>query len=63
MGHSAGPLSPKLLREEQHENNKTLNALGNHYEELQGVRIRELEKPMEKIEDLELGDLKEIKEV
>ena len=42
---------------------KTLNALGNHYEELQGVRIRELEKPMEKIEDLELGDLKEIKEV
>ena len=42
---------------------KTLNTLGNHYEELQGVRIRELEKPMEKIEDLELGDLKEIKEV
>ena len=39
---------------------KTLNALGNHYEELKGTRIKALEKPMEKIEGLELGDLKEI---
>lgn len=42
---------------------KTLNALGNHFEELKGTRIRALEKPMEKIEGLELGDLKEIKEI
>ena len=39
---------------------KTLNVLGNHYEELKGTRIKALEKPMEKIEGLELGDLKEI---
>ena len=42
---------------------KTLNSLGNHYEELKGTRIRALEKPMEKIESLELGEAKEIKEI
>ena len=42
---------------------KTLNSLGNHYEELKGTRIRALEKPMEKIESLELGEGKEIKEL
>ncbi len=42
---------------------KTLNSLGNHYEELKGTRIRALEKPMEKIESLELGEGKEIKEI
>ena len=42
---------------------KTLNSLGNHYEELKGTRIRALEKPMEKIESLELGEAKEEKEI
>ena len=42
---------------------KTLNSLGNHYDELKGTRIRALEKPMEKIESLELGEGKEIKEI
>ena len=42
---------------------KTLNSLGNHYEELKGTRIRALEKPMEKIESLELGEAKEETEI
>ena len=42
---------------------KTLNSLGNHYEELKGTRIRALEKPMEKIESLELGEAKEQTEI
>ncbi len=42
---------------------KTLNSLGNHYEELKGTRIRALEKPMEKIESLELGEAKEQAEI
>jgi len=42
---------------------KTLNTLGNHFEELKGTRIRALERPMEKIENLELGDPKEFKEI
>ena len=33
---------------------KTLGALSNHYDELIGPRLRGVEKPMEKIEDLEL---------
>ncbi len=37
---------------------KTLNALSNHYEDLKGPRLRELEKPMEKIKELELGKQK-----
>ncbi|MBL51573.1 MAG: recombinase RmuC [Candidatus Marinimicrobia bacterium] len=41
---------------------KTLNSLGNHYEELSGTRRRALEKPMEKIEELELGT-KEVKSI
>jgi len=35
---------------------KTLNSLGNHFEDLSGPRRRALEKPMEKIEELELGN-------
>ena len=42
---------------------KTLNSLGNHYEELKGTRIRALEKPMEKIESLELGEAREQTEI
>ena len=42
---------------------KTLNTLGGHYEDLSGTRRRALEKPMEKIESLELGEAKEIKEI
>ena len=34
----------------------SLNALNNHYENLRGPRIRELEKPMDKIIELELGE-------
>ncbi|MAV95837.1 MAG: recombinase RmuC [Candidatus Marinimicrobia bacterium] len=34
---------------------KSLNALSNHYEDLKGPRLRELEKPMEKISELQLG--------
>ena len=34
---------------------KTINALNNHYDELKGPRIRALEKPMDKINKLELG--------
>ena len=35
---------------------KSLNALSNHFEDLKGPRLRELEKPMDKISDLQLGD-------
>jgi len=38
---------------------KSLNALSNHYEELKGPRFRELEKPMDKISELELGEKKQ----
>ena len=34
---------------------KSLNAFSNHYEDLRGPRLRELEKPMEKISELQLG--------
>lgn len=34
---------------------KTLISLGNHYDELNGTRRRALEKPMDKIQDLQLG--------
>ncbi|MBT3216046.1 MAG: DNA recombination protein RmuC [Candidatus Marinimicrobia bacterium] len=34
---------------------KTLGTLSNHYDELSGPRLRALEKPMEKIEDLQIG--------
>ena len=34
---------------------KSLGALTNHYEDLTGPRLRELEKPMEKISELQLG--------
>ena len=30
--------------------------LTNHYEDLRGPRLRAVEKPMEKIEDLQLGN-------
>ena len=35
--------------------NKSIGALTNHYEELRGPRLRELEKPMDKINELQLG--------
>lgn len=41
---------------------KTLNSLGKHYEDLSGTRRRALEKPMDKIEELELGT-EEMKEI
>ncbi|MFL2983736.1 MAG: DNA recombination protein RmuC [Candidatus Neomarinimicrobiota bacterium] len=34
---------------------KSLGALSNHYEDLKGPRLRELEKPMDKISELQLG--------
>ena len=34
---------------------KSLSALSNHYEDLKGPRMRELEKPMDKISELQLG--------
>ena len=34
---------------------KSLNAFSNHYEDLRGPRLRELEKPMDKISELQLG--------
>ena len=34
---------------------KTLGTIANHYEDLSGPRLRALEKPMEKIEDLQIG--------
>ena len=34
---------------------KSIGALTNHYDELNGARLRALEKPMEKINDLQLG--------
>ena len=35
---------------------KSINALNNHFDELKGPRIRSLEKPMDKINSLELGN-------
>ena len=49
--------------EKIHAMGKSISALINHYDELKGTRIRALEKPMEKIESLELGEGKEIKEI
>ena len=34
---------------------KSLTALSNHYDDLKGTRLRALEKPMDKISDLQLG--------
>lgn len=42
---------------------KTLASLTTHYDSLTGTRLRALEKPMQKIKELELGDPKEIKEI
>jgi DNA recombination protein RmuC len=43
---------------------KTLGTVSSHYDELRGTRLRALEKPMDKIKDLQLGgnDIKEIEE-
>ena len=41
---------------------KSLGALTNHYEDLRGPRLRELEKPMEKISELQLGNNDEVLE-
>ena len=35
---------------------KSLSALSNHFEDLKGPRLRELEKPMERITELQLGN-------
>ena len=40
----------------------TLGTLNSHYDKLKTTRKNQLEKPMEKIESLELSDLKKIKE-
>jgi|TARA_B100000959_G_C14959893_1_gene615339 DNA recombination protein RmuC len=43
---------------------KSLGALSNHYEDLKGPRLRELEKPMDKISELQLGqDKTKVREV
>jgi len=34
---------------------KSISALSNHYDDLKGPRFRALEKPMEKINELQLG--------
>ena len=43
---------------------KSLGTVSTHYEDLKGTRLRALEKPMDKIRDLQLGvtDVKEIEE-
>ena len=41
---------------------KSISALTNHYEDLSGPRLRELEKPMDKISDLQLGKNDELSE-
>ena len=41
---------------------KSISALTNHYEDLRGPRLRELEKPMDKISDLQLGKNDELSE-
>ena len=43
---------------------KTLGTVSTHYDELRGTRLRALEKPMDKIKDMQLGgnDIKEIEE-
>ena len=33
----------------------SINSLSNHYEDLTGPRLRALQKPMEKISELQLG--------
>ena len=38
-----------------HAMGKSISALTNHYDELKGSRFRALEKPMEKINELQLG--------
>ena len=40
----------------------TINTLQNKYEELHTTRVRQLEKPMEKIKELQLNQPKEIEE-
>ena len=35
---------------------KSISALNNHFDELKGPRLRSLEKPMDKINSLELGN-------
>ena len=42
--------------------NKSLSALTNHYEDLKGPRLRELEKPMDKISELQLGVNKKLQD-
>jgi DNA recombination protein RmuC len=42
---------------------KSLTALSNHYDDLKGPRLRALEKPMEKISDLQLGQDDDVQEL
>ena len=49
--------------EKIHAMGKSINALTNHYDELKGPRFRSLEKPMEKINELQLGQDSKNKEI
>ena len=49
--------------EKIHAMGKSINALTNHYDELKGPRFRSLEKPMEKINELQLGQDSKHKEI
>ena len=42
---------------------KTLGTLTTHYEDLKGTRLRALERPMEKISELQLGHRSEVDEL
>ena len=49
--------------EKIHAMGKSISALANHYDELKGPRFRALEKPMEKINELQLGQDSKDKEI
>ena len=42
---------------------KSISALTNHYDELKGRRFRAIEKPMDKINELQLGQDSTKKEI
>ena len=49
--------------EKIHAMGKSISALINHYDELKGPRFRALEKPMDKINELQLGQDSAKKEI
>ena len=49
--------------EKIHAMGKSISALTNHYDELKGPRFRALEKPMDKINELQLGQDSAKKEI